>query len=235
LGALYYNHGRYADAAHAFRQVVFLDPDNWQDHGNLGSALLMLGDFDAALEAIRNSLRIERTAIHLSNLGIIYYYLGEYDRSVEIHRQAAEEMPEDHFGWLNLGDALRFSLQADQAADAYQKAFDIGAELLETDPNNPEILYAQAWATAATGDAEEAKHLVERALSIVPSDPYARYYDGLLKYDRGEAAAAIDALRFAVDMGYPAAMLAVDPLLGDLHGDVRFEGLIGGNPQKSSN
>ncbi|MCJ7591035.1 MAG: tetratricopeptide repeat protein [Woeseiaceae bacterium] len=231
LGALYFGHGRYADAAHAYRQVVFLDPDNWQDHGNLGSALLMLGDFNAALDAFRNSLKIERTAIHLSNLGIIYYYLGDYDRSVEIHRQAAEEMPEDQFGWLNLGDALRFSSQPNQAAAAYQKAFDIGAELLETNPNDPETLYAQAWAIAATGHAEEARNLIERALGIVPSDPYARYYDGLLKHDRGEAAAAIDALRLAVDMGYPVAMLAADPLLGDLHGDVRFEGLIGENSQ----
>jgi len=33
-------------------------------------------------------------------------------------------------------------------------------------------------------------------------------------------------------MGYPAAMLAADPLLGDLHGDAIFEGLIGSNLRK---
>jgi len=232
LGALYFYQGRYADAADAFRKVVYFDPSNWQDHGNLGSALLMLGDFGAALEAIQDSLRIEKSAVHLSNLGLIYYYLGEYDRSVEIHRQAADEMPEGQFVWLNLGDALRFSSQTDQAAVAYQRALDIGIALLKTDSTNPESLYGQAWATSATGSAAEARELVARALNIAPGDPYAHYYDGLLKYDRGETSAAIDALRMAVDMGYPAAMLAVDPLLGDLHGDAKFEGLIGSNLRK---
>jgi len=66
-------------------------------------------------------------------------------------------------------------------------------------------------------------------LNIAPDDPYTRYIDGLLKNARGEKEAAIDALQLALDMGYPAAMLATDPLLVGLHGDARFEGLVGEN------
>ena len=229
LGALYFFHGRYAEAAHTYRQVVFLDPNNWLGHGNMGSALLMTGDFNAALEAIRTALSIEKDAQYLSNIGIIYYYLGEYDRSVQIHRQAADEMPESHVVWVNLGDALRFSSQPDEAANAYRQAMRISAELLAMDPNNPLDLYIQAWATGSSGDVEQAKILIDRALSIAPNDPYVRYYDGLLKNGRGEASAAIDALSLAIDMGYPIRMLAADPLLGDLYGDARFVGLVGKN------
>ena len=235
LGALYFFQGRYAEAAHTYRQVVFLDPDNWLGHGNMGSALLMTGDFNAALEAIGTALDIQTDAQFLSNMGIIYYYLGEYDRSVQIHRQAADEMPESHVVWVNLGDALRFSSQPDEAANAYRRAMRISAELLAMDPNNPLDLYIQAWATGSSGDAGQAKILIDRALSFAPKDPYVRYYDGLLKHGRGETPAALDALQLAVDMGYPPRMLAADPLLADLHQDARFAGLVGKNQKKSIN
>ena len=229
LGELYFNNGLYTEAAHAFRQVVFLDPKSSLGHGNLGGALMMTGDFAAAIDPINTSLSLEPRAFILSNLGIIYYYLGEYDRSVEIHRQAAEKTPEDNFVWLNLGDALRFSSQPDEAEDAYRKAIDLSVEVLSRDPNDPASLCVQAWATAASGDADSGLLLIDRALNIAPDDPYTRYIDGLLKNARGEKEAAIDALQLALDMGYPAAMLATDPLLVGLHGDARFEGLVGEN------
>jgi len=232
LGLLYFSSGRYIEAAHAFRQVVFLDPKNSLGHGNLGSALMMTGDFAAAVDPLNSSINIEPRAYILSNLGIIYYYLGEYDRSVEIHRQAADKTPEDNVVWLNLGDALQFSSQPDGAEYAYRKAIDLSVEFLSRDPNNPVDLFVQAWATAASGDADGAMFIIDRALNIAPEDPYPRYYDGLLKNARGEKEAAIEALRLAVDMGYPVTMLAADPLLGGLHGDARFEGLIGENPQE---
>jgi len=235
LGTFYFFNGRYAEAAHIYRQVVFLDPNNWLGHGNMGSALMMTGDFSAALDAIGAALAIQTDAEFLSNKGIVYYYLGEYDRSVEIHRQAANEMPQSHVVWLNLGDALRFSSQPDEAASAYRQAMSISAELLEMDPNNPVDLYVQAWATGSTGDTEQAIFLIDRALSVAPNDPYVRYYDGLLKIGRGEASAAIDALSLAVDMGYPIRMLAADPLVSDLQSEARFMELVRKSSEKSSN
>jgi tetratricopeptide (TPR) repeat protein len=227
LGEFYFINGRYADAAHAFRQVVFLDPDNWYGHGNLGSALLMAGDFSAGLESLQTSLQIRKDANFLSNLGVVYYYLGEFDRSVEIHRQAVLENPDSNSVWLNLGDALRFSSQADEAANAYRKAMNLSAEALAVNPNSTEDLYIQSWATAATGNEDQARVLMDRALRIAPNDPYVRYYDGLLKHQRGNSTDALDALRQAVDMGYPPRMLAADPLLSGLSGDSRFEAIVG--------
>lgn len=235
LGNFYFVNGRYVEAAHAYRQVVFLDTNNWLGHGNLGSALMMAGDFTGASEALQTSLSIETNAYYLSNLGIIYYYLGQYDRSVDFHRQAAEEMPESNSVWLNLGDSLNFSSQPNEAADAYLKAMNVSAKLLAVNPNSPENLYIQAWATAASGDSKQAKILIDRALSVAPNDPYVRYYDGLLKNRRGETSAAVEALQQAVNMGYPTKMLAADPLLSDLRAEDRFTIIIGDLEEKSTN
>lgn len=227
LGNLYFVNGRYLEAAHAYRQLVFLDNENWVGHGNLGSALMMAGDFNGALDALNASLRIERHAYYQSNLGIIYYYLGEYDRAVEIQREAVREMPESSSVWLNLGDALHFSSQPDEAKHAYSRAMAIAAELLAVNPNSPEDLYVQSWATAATGDSTRARLLMDRALAVAPNDPYVRYYDGLLKNHTGDKAAAIDALQLAVAMGYPSKMLAADPLLAGLRDQSRFKVIVG--------
>ena len=226
LGALYFFSGRYAEAAHAYRQVVFLDPENWMGYGNLGTALMMTGDFRGAVEPLNKSLDIEKYAYFLSSLGTVYYYLGEYDRSVEVHRQALELMPEANFIWSNLGDAMRFSSHSEQAAEAYAEAIRQSTALLETDPSSAFNIVVKAWASAAVGETEAAKTLIERALELAPNDPYIRYYDALLKFVDGDNRSAIDAIGAAIEMGYPVAMLAADPLLGELHGDRRFEQLL---------
>jgi TolB-like protein/Flp pilus assembly protein TadD len=226
LGALYFFSGRYPEAAHTYRQVVFLDPGNWLGYGNLGSALMMTGDFSGAIDPLIKALSIQEDAYFLSSLGAVYYYIGEYDRSVELYRQAAKLMPEANFVWSNLGDALRFSSQPALADEAYREAIDRSTALLEIDPSSAFDVMVQAWATAATGDAEGANTLIDRAIELAPNDPYILYYNGLLNYAAGEKRSAIDALGAAVEMGYPVAMLAADPLLGDLHGDRQFEELL---------
>jgi tetratricopeptide (TPR) repeat protein/DNA-binding winged helix-turn-helix (wHTH) protein len=226
LGALYFETGQYAAAADAFRQVVFLNPENWLGLGNLGSALMMTGDFDSAIDPLNRSLGIERDAYFLSNLGIVYYYRGEYDRSAELHREAAEEMPKSVSVWVNLGDALRFSSQPDEAIEAYRMAEELSAKEAEISPNAPDTLYFRAWAMAALGNIDEAEILVKRALRLAPADPYAHYYDGLIKAARGDKSGAITAFGNAVDTGYPATMLVSDPLLADMHTERSFEALL---------
>jgi tetratricopeptide (TPR) repeat protein/TolB-like protein len=231
LGGFYFDSGRYEEAAHAYQQVVYLDPNNWRDLGNLGSALMMLGDFSGALEALRGSVKINEQAMYLSNMGIVYYYLGEYDRAVEVHRRARDKLPGANFVWLNLGDALRFSSEPEDAQHAYQEAIRISEDLLAMDADEVVNLYIQAWALASTGKVPEARALLDKALDISPADPYVLYYDGLLKFGAGEKMAAIASFQKAIDRGFPAAMLAADPLLGKLHGDAEFEAIIEEGPR----
>jgi tetratricopeptide (TPR) repeat protein len=227
LGGLYYYGGRYPQAIKAYRQVVFLDPNNWVGQGNLGNALLMTGEFNAAIGPLKTSLDIQEDVYYLSALGTVYYYLGDFDNSTELQRRATELLPQANFAWLNLGDALRFSSDKGLAAAAYREAIEKSAELLETNPSSAFDLYVQAWATAAIGDDHRARVLIDRALELAPGDPNTHFYDGLLKVYSGERDEALGAIATAVELGYPVAMLAADPLLGDLHGERGFERIIG--------
>ena len=155
----------------------------------------------------------------------MYYYLGEIERSVDLQRRAVEEMPRSVSTWLNLGDALRFSLQPDESVAAYQKAAELAAEHLAVSPNASDTLYRYAWAVAGAGDIDEAQMLIQRSLSLAPESPYGLYYDGLIKNSRGDSADAVDALRLAVKNGYPATLLAADPLLTNLRSESEFSAL----------
>jgi len=226
LGAFLFAGGRYREAAVAFKQVVLLDPFNWQGHGNLGSALLMAGEFEAAAVALQRSLDIQPDRYYYSNLGIIYYYLGQFDKSVEIHRQAIAMPPNSSFDWINLGDALLFSSESDQAPEAYRNAIVIAESDLSVNSKNVESLYGMAWASAMLGEPGQANDLIDRAKSIDPTNPYVQYYDALLKAAASDFDGAMNALQIAVDRGYPAIMLENEPHLADLGENDRFISLI---------
>ena len=226
LGGFFFANGRYEEAAEAYRSIIGLDPKNWQGLGNLGSALLMTGDFEDAAVALQNSIAIERDRSNLSNLAIIYYYLGRFDASVEIHRESVELFPESEVAWLNLADSLLFSSDAAEADAAYRQAAKLAEDSLAVDPNNPMTLCRAAWANGMIGQTVKSDVFVQRATRAAPANPYVHYYDALLKTRRGDLDAALEALSAAIDNGYPRVMLVSEPLLGDLQDTDRFFTLV---------
>jgi tetratricopeptide (TPR) repeat protein len=226
LGTLYFTVGRYSDAAQEYKRVVLLDPGNWIALGNLGSVLMMAGKYEEAVDHLNRSLAIEQDALFLANLGISFYYLGDYERAVHQLRRAADASANEASIWLSLGDAMRFSMQSSEAVDAYREAMRLAREEEARLPSSPANLYRLAWATAGTGDLDEAETLIERSLSLAPESPYGLYYQALIRTERGETKAAIQSLRAAVEQNYPVAMIASDPLLAVLWGERDFEDLL---------
>ena len=226
LGWFFFANGRYVEAANAYRQVTELDPGNWQGHGNLGSALLMAGDFEAAGSALRRALASEEDPVYLSNLGVVYYYLGQFDDAVAIHLEVVDSFPDSNIDWLNLADALSFSSTPTESEAAYRTAADLSEAELQINQRGAGTLYRLAWAVANLGDFSYARELIDRSRSIDPKNPYVHYYSGLINARERQHNAAVADLQQAVAAGYPTNMLATDPLLADLHGFPAFIDLI---------
>lgn len=222
FGNFLFARGRFNDAAEQYRKVVFLDPDNWVTLGNLGSALMMSGDFRNAQSALNSSLEIETNQTFLSNLGIIHYYLGDFERSVEIHQQVVAQSPRSNFSWLNLADALYFSGRVQQADDAYSECVTLSRETLSVNAQDAESLYALAWALAMSGSLAEAREYLDRSIELSPTDYYVHYYDALIKAKSGEDDAALDALENAINLGYPVKMILSEPHLEGLRQHPEF-------------
>jgi len=229
LAAFLFSMGRYVESADAYRQVVYLDPANFKARFGLGSALTMAGDFEAGRQAYEESLAIEPTPDVYSSLGVIYYYLGEFENSVAMNRKAVELSSGDAVNWLNLADALHFSDDSDESLFAFRRTEELASGRVAIDPTDFDTLFTLAWSQQMTGQSDKAQETVARGLKLAPNDPYGLYYDALIDVQAGEHENALHSLRLALDNGYPANMLAVEPYLEDLRGNRKFQALIAEN------
>jgi tetratricopeptide (TPR) repeat protein len=226
LGNFLFSQGRYDEAADVYRQVVVLDPENFQVLSNLGTALCLAGEFEAGRQVLEEALEIQPNDNSYSNLGIVYYYLGNFDRSVAMHRRAAELAPGRAISWLNLGDALYLAGDEAASAEAFERARELTDQTLSVNAADAEAIVTRAWTQHMLGDSEAASASVAQALEIDPGDPYSYYYDALLKYRSGDVDAALSSLEKALELGYPANFLVAEPYLGELRADSRFHVML---------
>jgi len=226
LGAFLFTMGRYSEAADEYGKAVYLDPENFQSRSNLGSALTMAGEFEMGRQVFEESLQIQPIQRTYSNLGVIYYYLGEFEKSVATHQKAVELTPGQGLLWLNLADSLHLAGQENEAAVAFRQARDLSLKKLSVDVSDSEATVTLAWAQHMLGESQQALLTVEKGLEIDPGDPYGYYYDALIRYQTGDEEAALQSLQAALERGYPAGLLVAEPYLGDIRGDDRFHAMI---------
>jgi predicted Zn-dependent protease len=156
--------GRVEDAAAAAPQAASLDAAHKEARYVLGTALVRLGKTDDGNRELQQYQRLqaEATALQSKRLELgafrrdaaVSTANGNYDRAVELLRQALDAEPGDPSSELDLGLAL---LRAGRAAEAlaHLKA---GA----APGGNPDVHRYLADAYAATGQVEDSRR--ERAL-----------------------------------------------------------------------
>jgi serine/threonine-protein kinase len=226
LGRFLFSMGRYLEAAAQYRQVVVLDPDNFTARSNLGSALTMAAEFEEGRQVFEEALAIRPTQRSYSNLGVIYYFLGEFEKSVATHEQAVDLAPNQGVVWLNLADSLHFAGQKRASLVAYLEAHDLSMSAVQVNPSDSEAITTLAWSQHMLGETAAALATIEQGLRVDPGDPYSYYFDAMIRYQTGDDEAALGSLAAALELGYPAGLLVAEPHLGDIRGDERFHAII---------
>ncbi len=226
LGSYLYNSGRYRAAAEQYEVVVALNRDNMIGFVNLGTAYMLAGDFASAAPALDKAIEIEPHALSYSNLGLMLYYLGDLDAAIAAHRRAIELAPNDPLTWSNLGDALWVDGDSAAARMNFVTAEKLALAALGVNANDPGVLMDLAWISAMLDKHQEARSLIDQALSVAPDDPYAHYIDGLILLRSGNTDGALGSLELAANMGYSLEMLAAEPHLAALRDDARFMAIL---------
>lgn len=227
LGTLAYQRGHYEEAVKQYLIVVALNKENPRGYLNLGAAYMLDGDFAAAAPAYRRSLEIDPQPVAYSNLSLMHYYLGNTAEAIAAINESIALLPNDHLAWTNLGDILWGDGQEAAAMEAFAKAREFADIALSVNPNDASLLMDLAWINAMLGEDEQARTGIEHVMTLLPDDPYAYYYKGLV-FDRlGDPDTALDALGQAADKGYPLALLFADPHLISLRKDSRFVATVG--------
>jgi len=226
LGSFLYRSGRYVEAAAQYEYVVALDRSNMIGHSNLGTARMLAGDFAGAAAAMQDALQIEARPNTYSNLGLMYYYLGQLDEAIDSHRKAVKLAANDHLKRSNLGDALWVAGKQEEAKEVFAAAERLAIVALDVNPNDANHEMDLAWIRAMLGKNNEARTLIEHARSQAANDPYGDYIDALIWLRSDDIDAALTALETAVQKGYSQTLLAAEPHLATLRMHPRFNRLL---------
>jgi tetratricopeptide (TPR) repeat protein/TolB-like protein len=226
LGVAYTAAGDYEGAVEAFRKVVEIEPDNGYGYGNLGNTLLFMGRFRDAVAPLEKALRISPTAARYSNLATAYYYLQQYDLSIELFEKAVQSAPNSWMYVGNLGDAYRLAGKRDIAVGIYDKAINLGKKDLQVNPRNPGTLGGLGLWYARKGDVQQGRRLIEDARSIDPSNVDLMYFQAQIAAMGNDKPAALAALRDAFKKGLRPAFALAEPDLRSLTSDPQFQQLV---------
>lgn len=234
LANFYFRYLRDELAAQNFRRVTELEPDDPLGYINLGAALLTLNP-EGALEAWSRALELSDdppSHVLLTNLGLIYFYYGDYARAIEFQRQAIDARPRDPRAWARLAGALRFL--PDQEApsrDAYERAIRLLLQRLALNPTDVGDLRFLATSYAWIGDHVEAGATLLRLQAVAPDQAETWYTAAKVALARGELGAATEQAREALQRGYPAALARMDPELAPIRGGDALAMLLKSEPK----
>lgn len=106
LGLVYLARDRQGLAVGHFEKALNLKPDYARARNNLGTAHIAGKDWDAAIACFKpltENLLYENPHYPLSNLGLAYYYKGDYAQAERYYRQALAEKPGFNVALRGLG------------------------------------------------------------------------------------------------------------------------------------
>ena len=229
LGLLMFRLGRYNDAAEQFLKVIALDDWSLRGYSNLGTCYLLAGRFSDALPVFQRAISIEPNSTTYINMGLMHYYLGDYDEAVAAMRNAVNLGSGDHRPWMNLGDVLYVSGRLSEARDAFSKAQQLLRAALDVNPNEAPHLMDLAWTQAMLGSEQEALASVARSQELAPDDPYAWYTEALIQNELRNSDATFDALETAADKGFSRVIIGAEPHLANLASNARFREIADGS------
>lgn len=129
----------------------------------LGAAYLGLENDKATIKYYRKLLRVNpKHTDAFTNLGMIFYKVGEFEKAVESYQQAVEIEPNFADAHYNLGNALRQTGNLSKAFESYRKS-------LLINPNDAEVLTNYGHALRDYGALDQAIEYYVKVLKINPS------------------------------------------------------------------
>ncbi len=165
------------EAAIAVSEQARARSENEYVLGNLGSFYACSGDFERARQAYLRARELApQSYVGDEFLGSVYYFLGDYERSIRLRRRAiaaiGEGAPEIHQMWGNLGDAYRSNGEVEAAVDAYLRAVEIAERdhLRGTAPATDRVARAYYYAVLRELAPERVPAVVDRELDAQLED-----------------------------------------------------------------
>ncbi len=238
LANLYLDQQQYEQALVEFDKVLAIIPDYAASLIGSGSAAYMLGR-DAEAEqkwlAARASAKESDSGslgIAFTNLGIGYYYAGDFAKAVAMQREAAALLPAHHKIWGRLAESYRHLGDAEGERDSYLRAVPLAEETLTRNPRDWESLGLLGIYHAHLQQPDAARDYLQRMLEQTTERPTALYFAALIEWALQDADSSYRWLEEAVAAEFSVKMIRQDPDLVSLRGrdPQRFDDIMAQAP-----
>lgn len=169
---------RFEDAAAAYAHVVARAPGDFESWNNLGNARSALGQYDAAVTALEQAVRLHAQAPPMRlNLADALDAAGRGDAALDVLRRATADFPDDARAWHRLYVQLKKRGIEPEALAALETAS-------ERDPANAEYHLALGVEHGLVSRTHEAEAAFRAAIACDPR--CAAAYLGLaIQYEHG--------------------------------------------------
>ena len=234
LGAFYFRHRRFADAAEAFQRALEITPDNAVVHATLGGMMQIIGKDSESEEHLRRSLELQPSYVAYNNLGALYYRQRRWAESAAMLRKALAINANDWQTWANLGIAEEWLNQSTEVGEVYRNELSRIEEAARISPEDTGVQSELAALYAKAHQREKALPLIEAVLARAPENPSvlanaAEAYEYL-----GDRERALKFAESALAQGWTIAQLQKDFGLRNLLRDPRFEAIARATNSRTS-
>jgi len=208
------------DAARILQKVTAWQPENPAAWYHLGVAYALAGQHEQAIQAFQKAIALDpKFAVPWNGLGNVYRDLGRYEEAIQACQQAIALDPKHAAPWNNLGNVYALRGEWEQALGAFRRA-------AELEPERGVYHASVASALRAPGREAEAQEEIARARPLIEKEN--EYNRACFAAICGEREEALRLLEIALQKRQVSRQWARrDPDLRSLHGDPRFEKLVG--------
>ncbi|WP_158568053.1 MULTISPECIES: protein kinase [unclassified Duganella] len=217
-----------AAAERAYRQSIAVQPDAVLAYANLSGTLLRQNRTAEALQILQQGLQIRPSGFLYDSLGNALFRAGDYVGAAKAFTHAvapATGNPANYIYWANLGDTLLWVPgRGAEARRAHQRARELLAPRLSSDPGEVTWVSQMGLYAARVGDGDDARRQMARALAMAPADARTRFRAGLAYELLEDRSAALAEIAKAIQLGYPRHFVESEPDLTALRRDPRYAG-----------
>ncbi len=234
LGTAYLKFGEYRKAVEAFKKMIDLDPQSPEGHRQLGIAYAhqalytdFLTEEQTAVALCENPRAPENpdSDIYVSR-GVAYFWNRMYVEAVADYKKSLELDPENHLAMGNLADAYSEAGDKKRAGEAYKNAIRLSNDELALNPDDPYALADEARFYAKQGQVDQATYSINQAYKKDQYNVEIMYMAAQVYALTGNKAESIKRLLLALDNGFSAEGVKLDPDFKDVKDTPSFSNLL---------
>jgi serine/threonine protein kinase/Flp pilus assembly protein TadD len=227
LGLLLYKQGEYLHALSEFRTAALASPKDALTQSNVGFMYLVLGHIPEALEKLKLSLSLKRTALASYMMSAALRSMRDALSALPFAREATALDAGNSNIWLELGDCeSMIHRHEDQARRAYAEAARVQREALETNNADGPGWILLGLCEAKTGASQDARTHLREGDSLPSGDIDTQMCKARLFETLGQRDAALTTLASCLRRGATTVQVDLMPEMKQLQADPRYREIL---------